>query len=204
MSEFTPRNINLRQAQAGEARIVARLMQIAADGMADYTWSLIADPGDDLLDVGEQRMARTGVDMCFESALFAELDGKVAGMMLGFPVPDGDVPVAGPDADPVLAPLIELEQPNSFYICALAAFESRRGLGLGSALLRAAERKALDQGFDTLSLIVFEQNVGALNLYRRVGYKEVARRPLTPHPLLRFTGDALLVAKSLESRRLAA
>lgn len=192
--------LTLRPARRGEARVAARLMQIAADGMADYTWSTLAEPGDDLLDVGEQRLARIGAPMSFENATFAELDG----MMLGFAVPDGDVPVAGPDADPVLAPLMELEQPNSFYICALAVFEKRRGIGIGSVLLRAAERMAASQGFDTMSLIVFEQNVGALKLYQRAGYEEVARRPLIPHPLLRFTGDALLVAKKLESRWLAA
>jgi ribosomal protein S18 acetylase RimI-like enzyme len=196
--------LTLRPARRGEARIAARLMQIAADGMADYTWSTLAEPGDDLLDVGEQRLARVGTPMSFENATFAELDGMVSGMMLGFPVPDGDVPVAAPDADPVLAPLMELEQPNSFYICALAVFEKRRGIGIGSVLLRAAERMAASQGFNTLSLIVFEQNVGALKLYQRVGYEEVARRPLTPHPLLPFTGDALLVAKKLESARIAA
>ena len=192
--------LTLRPARRGEARVAARLMQIAADGMADYTWSTLAEPGDDLLDVGEQRLARIGAPMSFENATFAELDG----MMLGFAVPDGDVPVAGPDADPVLAPLMELEQPNSFYICALAVLEKRRGIGIGSVLLRAAERMAASQGFDTMSLIVFEQNVGALKLYQRAGYEEVARRPLIPHPLLRFTGDALLVAKKLESRWLAA
>ena len=189
--------VTLRPAQQGEARIVARLLQIAADGMADYTWSTIAEAGEDLLDIGERRVARSGVEMSFENATLAEADGKVAGMMLGYPVPDGEVPVAAPDADPILAPLIELEQPNSFYICALAAFECRRGLGLGSRLLQVAEAQAADHGLDTMSLIVFEQNVGALRLYQRVGYKEVARRPLSPHPLLRFTGDALLVTKAL-------
>lgn len=194
----------LRPARQGEARIAARLMQIAADGMADYTWSTLAEPGDDLLDVGEQRLARTGMPMSFESATFAEVDGLPAGMMLGFPIPAGEVPVAPADADPVLAPLMELEQPNSFYICALAVFEKRRGQGIGSTLLRDAERKARALGLESLSLIVFEQNVGALGLYERTGYVEVARRPLAPHPLLRFTGDALLVAKKLEAGKLAA
>ena len=197
-------NPTLRPARRGEARIAARLLQIAADGMADYTWSTIAEPGDDLLDVGEARLARMGAPISFENATFAETDGLPAGMMLGFPIPDGEAPVAPADADPVLAPLIELEQPNSFYICALAVFEKRRGQGIGSILLRDAERKALAYGHDTISLIVFEQNVGALSLYERTGYVEVARRPLVPHPLLRFTGDALLVAKKLEAGKLAA
>jgi ribosomal protein S18 acetylase RimI-like enzyme len=197
-------NLILRAARQGEARIAARLLQIAADGMADYTWSTLAEPGDDLLDVGEQRLARAGAPISFENATFADLNGLPAGMMLGFPIPDGDVPVAPADADPVLAPLMELEEPNSFYICALAVFEKQRGQGIGSILLAAAERQALTLGFDTISLIVFEQNAGALRLYERTGYVEVARRPLVPHPLLRFTGDALLVAKKLESGKLAA
>jgi len=48
-----------------------------------------------------------------------------------------------------------------------------------------------------LSLIVFEQNAGAKRLYERLGYREVARKAIYPHPLVHFTGDAILMARDI-------
>ena len=41
-----------RPAQRGDAREIARFFQITSEGGADYIWSLIAQPGEDLLEVG--------------------------------------------------------------------------------------------------------------------------------------------------------
>ena len=38
-----------RPAQRGDAREIARFFQITSEGGADYIWSLIAEPGADLL-----------------------------------------------------------------------------------------------------------------------------------------------------------
>jgi len=52
-----------------------------------------------------------------------------------------------------------------------------------------------------MSLVVFEQNRDALRLYQRHGYREVARESIVPHPLIRLTGDALLMVKHREEER---
>ena len=52
---------------------------------------------------------------------------------------------------------------------------------------------ALDLGIETLSLIVSEQNVSALRWYERLGFREIDRRAVVPHPMIRYTGDALLM-----------
>jgi ribosomal protein S18 acetylase RimI-like enzyme len=44
---------------------------------------------------------------------------------------------------------------------------------------------------------VFEQNSGAVSLYRRLGFEIVARSPVVPHPLVRRTGDMLLMTRQL-------
>ena len=48
-----------------------------------------------------------------------------------------------------------------------------------------------------LSLVVFEENVGARKLYERLGYREVARATIVPHALIHYSGDALLMVKSI-------
>jgi ribosomal protein S18 acetylase RimI-like enzyme len=52
-------------------------------------------------------------------------------------------------------------------------------------------------GFAVLSLLVFEQNRRAVALYHRLGYREVDRRPVVPHPLIHHTGDVILMVKEI-------
>ena len=60
-----------------------------------------------------------------------------------------------------------------------------------------AEQQARKNKLNKLSLIVFEQNAGAKRLYERLGYREVARKAIYPHPLVHFTGDAILMARDI-------
>lgn len=48
-----------------------------------------------------------------------------------------------------------------------------KGLGLGSALLQTAERMLLAQGFEEAEIGVEGENVDALRLYRRLGFRRV-------------------------------
>lgn len=47
-----------------------------------------------------------------------------------------------------------------------------RGLGVGSALLAAAERWALDRGITYLSAGIYHRNAGAVRFYSRHGYAD--------------------------------
>ena len=70
-----------------------------------------------------------------------------------------------------------------------------RGLGIGTRLLNEAVRRARRQGLDRLSLICFEKNRKAYTLYERLGFRDLARRSIVPHPFLNYReGDAILMA----------
>jgi len=103
------------------------------------------------------------------------------------PKPDG----GESEGDPILAPYGELERPGSFYVCGMALFPEHRGRGAG--MLGLAREEARRRNLTEMSLIVFEQNAGAKRLYERHGFREVDRRPVVPHELIRYTGDALLM-----------
>jgi ribosomal protein S18 acetylase RimI-like enzyme len=125
----------------------------------------------------------------------AERRGEVTGMLVAFPVEEPDSDAGDPDeeVDPVLKPYSVLERPGSFYICGMALFPEYRGHGLGTRMLELARQQAYQSGLDELSLIVFEQNAGAKRLYERYGFLQVDRRPVVPHELIHYTGDALLM-----------
>ena len=60
--------------------------------------------------------------------------------------------------------------PDEFIVESLAVDPSIRGLGLGTALMQAAEVKARAMKKRTMSLGVITENHGAIRLYRRLGY----------------------------------
>ncbi len=50
LNEFT-----IRPAVKSECRTIAELYRISSDGVAEYIWTKLAEPGEDLLDVGQRR-----------------------------------------------------------------------------------------------------------------------------------------------------
>ena len=191
----SPEIITLRCATREDCARIARLYMIAADGIAEYIWSRIDAPGLSLLEIGERRFAREDTAFSYGNALVAEKDGSVIGLALSFPMePPSNGDRSGAD-DPVLAPYAELEDYGSLYVSTLAVFHEHRGLGIGTRLLEEASRRARAMGLERLSLICFEKNTRALRLYRRLGFQELARRPIVPHPFLHYReGDAILLA----------
>jgi len=171
---------------------------MSSGGVADYVWSTLGIPDLTLLEIGEQRYAREGTEFSYQNCVVAEVDGDVAGMLVSFPIEEGEAAQAEPEApasnEPdVLAPYGELEVPGSYYICGVALLPQYQSQGLGSRLCEIAKGLARERGNDELSLLVFEQNVGAVQLYERLGFKIIDRRPVVPHELIRYTGDVLLM-----------
>ena len=189
----------IRPARREDCAAIAALYSLSSDGVADYIWTQLAAPGEDLLEVGRARYEREGTDFSFRNCTIVEADGEVVGMLVAFPMHVDPGADEDEESDPVLAPYARLEEDNSYYLCGMALVAGFRGQGIGTALFALAEDHARAKGYDRLSLIVFEQNVRAKRLYDRLGFREVAREPVYPHPLIRHTGDALLMVKALEA-----
>jgi ribosomal protein S18 acetylase RimI-like enzyme len=187
----------IRAATKADCRTIAELYRIASDGVSDYIWTKLAEPGQDLLDVGQRRYEREDTAFSYRNASVVERNGKVIAMLVSFPMVVDEHHV---ESDPVLAPYSALEEPDSYYICAMAVYPEFRGQRTGQRLLQLAEDKARNHGFSRLSLIVFEKNTGAKRLYERFGYHERARRPVVPHPLIHHEGDAVLMVKDIGTR----
>lgn len=189
--------ISLRAATPADCRAIAMLYRMSSDGVADYIWSKLAAPGEDILDVGERRYARSNTDFSYQNCTMAELSGTPAGMLSAFPMHVDPEAAPDPDPDPVLSPYAILEEDNSYYVCGVAVFPEYRGRGIGTRLMAKAEERAREKGFSKLSLIVFEKNSGAKRLYERLSYYEAARAAVVPHPLIHMDGDAVLMVKRL-------
>ena len=136
-------NFSLRPARKSDCRRIAELYRISSDGVADYIWTRLASPGEDILEVGRRRYEREGTLFSYQNCKLVDRNGEILGMVVAFPM----------KVDPE-------------YV-------------------------------ET----VFEQNAGAKRLYERAGYNEKLRHAVVPHPLIHYTGDALLMVKHLEPPR---
>ena len=192
------RACTIRAARKSDAGDIARLYLISSDGLAAYIWSRYQKPGMTLEDVGRARYGRvkSESEFSYENCTIAERDGAIAAMMHGYPmhVPEG----GNQESDPILKPYAELELDRSFYISGLAVYEAFRGHGIGTELMDFAFARTKALGLPQVSLICFERNIGAMRLYTRLGFREVDRRPIVPHPFLHYRdGDALLMAREV-------
>lgn len=84
-------------------------------------------------------------------------------------------------------------------ILTIAVARAHRGQGLGRDLMEAVLRTLHAERADELFLEVDETNAPALALYRRLGFKEVARRPgYYEHTDGRRRTDALVMRRDLK------
>jgi ribosomal protein S18 acetylase RimI-like enzyme len=188
----------IRAARQEDSATIAELFLISSDGLAEYIWRKVAEPGEPALEAGARRYARDGVAFSYQNCILAEIDKAVVGMAHSFPM-DAD-PKAEPEADPVLRPYAELEDYGSLYLSGVAVLAEHRGRGIGTRLMTSISERAQALGRPRVSLLCFERNEGAMRLYRRLGFEEQARRPVVPHPLLHYPdGDAVLLAKAIQT-----
>jgi len=185
----------IRKATPADARLLATLVDMAGEGIPAFLWGQQAASGQAPLEIGMQRAARAEGGFSHKNAWIAEKARQATGMLLGYAQPDpyetGPLDVL----PPVVRPLVELEalSPGSWYVNAIAVLPDHRGAGIGSRLMALAQTMAGRSGCQEMSLIVAEQNHDAVALYRRLGYSEVARRPLVSYPGSRHGGDWLLM-----------
>jgi ribosomal protein S18 acetylase RimI-like enzyme len=186
--------ITYRPAVKADARRIAELYSIASEGVSDYIWSKQAQPGDNLLDIGQRRYERRNTPYSFENCLVAETGGRVVAVLMAYPMQADNDYV---EDDPVLKPFWLLEEPGSYYIAGIAVEVDWRRGGIAATLLKMAEDKCRILNLRKLSLICFEANTIAHGIYRKLGYREILRKAIVPHPLIHFSGDALLLVKVL-------
>lgn len=169
-----------RAATPQDAGVLAELVNIAGEGLPEYVWSRMADPGEDAWDVGRRRATRDSGSFSYRNAILREDNGRVAAALIGYPLADQPEPTQSDEILPMFVPLQALEDqvPGTWYVNVLATYPEFRGRGFGTELLALAEALAARTGRHGLSLIVSDSNDGAIRLYRRTGYEEIARRPM--------------------------
>jgi ribosomal protein S18 acetylase RimI-like enzyme len=194
---------SIRPANAEDAREIAKLIEISSDGVSLIEWAeAAAEEGVEPLDIGERTYRNPAGDYSWRNCTIVEKDGKVVGMLLAFAMPEAaprDVTQRPTKDDAnVFAPYMYLEEPDSWYICGVALYPEHRGQGIGTRLMKLANDQARQNGFKTLSLVAFAQNESSVRLYERLGFEIVDQAPVIPHPLIHYSGEALLMVSKVD------
>ncbi len=191
----------IRHADPSDAECLAKLINLAGEGIPNWLWTRACIEGQTPLEIGTLRAKRETGGFSYTNALVTEPSGYPAGMVLSYAITEA--PAENPDDLPApIAPFVALEKLSvgTWFINALAVFAEAQRQGLGSQLLTAAEHLAQANGIDRMSIQVYAQNIGAVRLYERLGYTRAASAPVRLHPCPPYyTGDVLLLMKSLTS-----
>lgn len=169
-----------RWATREDATAMAELVNMAGEGMPFYLWRQTGGTDESAWQVGRQRALRESGAYSYRNTVIRAADGRIAALLIGYPLGDEPDPNGWNDVPPMFVPLQELEDlvPGTWYVNILAAYPEYRGKGYGRELLDIAGQLAAATSRRGLSIIVSDRNDGARRLYERTGFSEVAIRPM--------------------------
>lgn len=192
--------VTIRPATAADIGDLTRYQLASYGGYADVMYD-DAVPGMTPRQILEMRFEQEGTTFHYSRGWIAEIDGEPAGGAHAYPVDDESDDPPDPfiprDRLYYFAPLEGLVLPGSYYLNIISVDDAHRGKGVGRRLLEHVMTEAGNAGFEKLSLLAFESNTAAIGLYESIGFRELKRRPVVPHPALRFEGSILLMAANL-------
>jgi ribosomal protein S18 acetylase RimI-like enzyme len=191
--------ISFRRASAEDSRFIAEMVEISSDGIARIEWELEADPdnGVSALDVGAALYAGEDGDYSYRNCLVAQSGNRPVGSILAFPITDEnrsrDARPPPYGADEIFAPYMFLEAVDSWYICGVTVIPEFRKQGIGEQLIRLSMQEAREAGYENLSLIAVGSKTSLIKYYESLGFRITRSAPIVPHPLIRVSGDAVLM-----------
>ena len=189
-------DLQIRPATREDASFIAPLLNAAGEGMPLHFWIAKAQPGEDPWEIGRRAVQRDESGVSWRKVWIAEVSGAPAGVLRVYQQPTAPEPVSLADLPPLVRPIVELEAEaaGTGHVQFLSVAESLRGRGVGTALLRFAERWRGPRG---MSLIVADSNASARRLYAGHGYTDAARRPVVTAEGWRAAGvDWILMRKA--------
>lgn len=88
-------------------------------------------------------------------------------------------------------------RPDAFHISRLGVLGGFRRAGVAQGLVSAAVSAAGAHGEKHVTLFVWQDNEPALGLYKKLGFKEIDRVEIPPHPRMERHGTSLLLSRDL-------
>lgn len=163
--------VSVRSATPKDAKTIAEVVAMAIgddETLRNYC-------GEDFLSVLEEIAQTENTQYSYHNSLIAEVDGRVAGAVVGYngamllPLRNGTFAIIEKHLG--TSPNMEPEtSAGEFYLDSLAVFPPFRGNGVARSLILALSEKAFAYGHQNVGLLVDFENPNAEILYRSVGF----------------------------------
>lgn len=178
MERLNMPKITIRQAERDDATLIAEVVCMAVG----------YDTSHPIYPVFHTLAASDKAQYSYRNALVAEVDGVVAGAIVGY---DGArlAELREPifellEAHLGTIPHIEDEtEAGEFYLDSLGVLPRFRGMGVGSRLLGALSTRAFAAGHARVGLIVDVDNPDAERLYTELGFVRVGAKRFLGHDM---------------------
>ena len=176
--------IVVRPAVSEDAEVVARAVAMAiGDKVALCNYC-----GEEYLDVLAEIARREATQYSWQYALVAEVDGVVAGAIVGYDgarlseLREGTFAVLRERLErvPVVADETEV---GEYYLDSVGVLPEFRGCGVGQALVAAFCDRAFAEGHERVGLIVDCENPNAERLYTSLGFERVGTKQFFGHQM---------------------
>lgn len=176
------KQIVIRPATPDDAAIIAAALTMA---LGEETMKMYC--GENCQSVLEELARREDTQYSYRNALVAEVDGALAGAMVGY---DGarlhelrkpTLRLIEERTGQMFTGVEDETNPDEFYLDSLGVLPEYRNLGIGGRLLTALRDKAFAEGFERAGLLVDMENPKAERLYLSLGFKRVETRHLFGH-----------------------
>jgi len=184
--EIIAEELKLRGAVKSDAKKAVELIHIAISDIAEQLTG--ETKKEKIRETLSQFFREENNRLSFQNMLVADVLGEVAGVIIFYP---------GEEAALLDEPILKLVRrkrndeeilfdkeadKQDFYIDTLCVDDRFRGHGIGSMLLKEAEKIALQKGYYRISLNVAHDNPIARKLYEGIGYMKEKVIQINHHP----------------------
>ncbi|MEH7494037.1 GNAT family N-acetyltransferase [Neobacillus niacini] len=184
--EIIAQELKFRGAVKKDAKKAAELIHIA---IADIAEKLTGQTNkENIRETMANFFREENNRLSYQNMIVADLLGEVAGIVIIYPGEEAsrlDEPILKRLRKKRRNEVIFLDKEadeGDFYIDTVCVDDRFRGLGIGTMLLKEAEKAALQKGYSRLSLNVAQDNPVAKKLYESIGYKRDKVIKINEHP----------------------
>ena len=195
-------NITYRTGRKSDCLQMAAMINIASGGVVEF---LFHDLMPELTPehIVAHSLENSQGSHTYKNAIVAVSDDRVIGLALSFPSHFHKITTEmrqyfPPDRLEHLRDFYTARVEDSLFLDALCVDQQMRGNGIGSKLISLTKKKAVQEGFDTLSLVVFADNKAAIRVYQRNGFKIVAQVELKSHQRIPHEGGCVLMKSGID------
>ena len=195
-------DILFREGLLEDCYRIAVLDDMASGGAIDYLFHDLI-PGLTPVEVVAKNFERDEYPYTYKSAIVAQYNDQVIGFALSYPAAYHRVSAEMRHYFPAerlahFKDFFSSRVEGSFYIDGLGVDPRFQRRGIGKRLIDLTKKKAGEKGYPALSLITFADNIEAIKLYERCGFRTVKPVELNPHERIPHQGGCLLMNCELE------